>query len=143
EARRTDAGLERADPKVWTLQGHIFVEDESWLKGKTVALFDAAGALQEGSETELAGDRFVIRLVPRAVDPNSRVPQDVFVAVSAVEDRRRRVLFVDPRPLRPQVGRVTYVEINVGTPRPAAGTTTTTTTSTTPAAPPAPSTAPP
>jgi len=118
EARRSDAGLEKVDPKVWTLQGFVFLKDESWLKDKAVALFDANGAIIAGSETSLDGSKFVIRYLVPPSDITGKVvtTSPVLVGLIAIGGRQRLPVFVDPRPLVPQNGRLTYVEINIGVP---------------------------
>jgi len=118
EARRSDSGLESVDTKSWTLQGYLFIKDESWLKDKAVALFDNQGAIIASTETDLDGPKFVIRYTAPPPDTTNRRPQEVFAGVVGVDDRRKRALFLDTRPLTPQNGRITYVEINIGVVRP-------------------------
>lgn len=116
EARRAESGLDRADPKAWTLQGHFFVTDETWLEGKAVALFDGSGDVIVNSEADLDGTRFVIRYQVPTSDTTGRGTPPVFVGLVSVNERRRRRVFLDPRPLTPQNGRITHVEVNVGVP---------------------------
>jgi hypothetical protein len=116
EAKRSDGGLDRVDPKAWTLQGFVFVKDETWLRGKAVALVDSSGAIIANTETDLDGNKFVIRHAVPTSNVASKVAPPVFVGIISISGRRRRPVFLDTRPLRPQNGRITYVEVNIGVP---------------------------
>jgi hypothetical protein len=108
EVERSQTGVPAPDQAAWTLYGFVRGADPGFLEDKIVALYDARGArISEGETTIEKDGRFLLRYKAPAERAG---PPELFLYLT---DARQRAVHKDPRGLRPQIGRVAYLEIDL------------------------------
>jgi hypothetical protein len=112
EIERSKTGVPAPDKEVWILYGFVRGADPGSLEDKNMALFDLRGTRVQGSEAALEKDgRFLLRFKAPTGPERERAPAgEVFVTLV---DARGHVVYRDPRGLRPENGRIAYVEIDL------------------------------
>ena len=114
EVERSETGLPAPDKQSWTLYGFVRGAEPGSLDDKSLALYDAGGTRIPETETPLEKDgRFLLRYKAPGAGP-AREKEAVPEVFAYVTDARHRVLYRDPRGMRPENGHITYLEINFG-----------------------------